>query len=169
VELQIQKGLYYSLVISRNFVTEGDTGTSTPSPTPNDETQKYSSENVEPSLSPPDQSDKFLSGAVATRCMRLMNHLIDHFTPILFTPATTPHMACTDVFADKWMTLVIQPSLDCDGVYKPLETLQKMAEIDWAKEGLCIACVEEKKAEWKLEQERVWKNMDKWLGLPGNC
>jgi hypothetical protein len=98
-----------------------------------------------------------------------MNQLIDHFTPILFTPATTPHMACTDVFADKWMTLVIQPSLDCGGVYKPLETLQKMAEIDWAKEGLCIACVEEKKAEWKLEQERVWKNMDKWLGLPGNC
>jgi len=94
-----------------------------------------------------------------------MTQLIDHFTPLLFTPAATPHMACTDVFADTWMRLVIQPALEDDGVYKPLETLERMRGVDWAKEGLCESCVLEKMEEWRGEQEEVWRLMDKWLGL----
>ena len=97
--------------------------------------------------------------------MTLMTRFIEHFTPILFTPAATPHMACTDVFADSWMKLVIQPALDNDGVYKPLETLERMKNIDWDKEGLCPSCVVEKREEWSEEQRTVWRLMDTWLEL----
>ncbi|TFK32821.1 hypothetical protein BDQ12DRAFT_691944 [Crucibulum laeve] len=96
-------------------------------------------------------------------CRRLMTKLIDHFTPTLFTPAATPHMACTDVFADTWMSLVIQPALEDDGVYKPLETLERIKGIDWATHGLCPACVIEKREEWTEEQYIVWRLMDEWL------
>ena len=98
-------------------------------------------------------------------CMTLMTRFIEHFTPILFTPAATPHMACTDVFADSWMRLVIQPALNDNGVYKPLETLERMKSIDWAKEGLCPSCVVEKREEWTEEQRTVWSLMDGWLEL----
>ncbi|CAA7271150.1 unnamed protein product [Cyclocybe aegerita] len=106
-----------------------------------------------------------LSPADAETCMTLMTRLIEHFTPILFTPAATPHMACTDVFADTWMPLVIEPALADDGVYKPLETLERMKGIDWAKRGLCAECVLEKQEEWTEEQRVVWKHMDQWLGI----
>ncbi|KAF8163790.1 hypothetical protein B0H34DRAFT_781365 [Crassisporium funariophilum] len=101
----------------------------------------------------------------AETCMALMFRFIEHFTPILFTPAATPHMACTDVFADTWMTLVIQPALNDDGVYKPLETLERMKSIDWGNEGLCSSCVAEKREEWSEEQRNLWRLMDSWLGI----
>jgi hypothetical protein len=92
-----------------------------------------------------------------------MTGIVDHFTPILFTPATTSHMSCTDVFADMWMSLVIQPALENDGVYKPLETLQYIKDIDWPKFGLCAHCVIAKQAEWTREQVDVWEKMDGWI------
>jgi hypothetical protein len=88
---------------------------------------------------------------------------MDHFTPILFTPATTSHMACTDVFADTWMFRVIQPALENAGVYKPLETLQKIIDTDWGELGLCSSCVIEKRAEWTRVQEEIWEKMDDWI------
>jgi len=106
-----------------------------------------------------------LSPLDSQRCMRLMTHFIEHFSPILFTPPATPHMACTDVFADTWMGLVIQPAIDDEGVYKPLETLERIKHVDWAKAGLCSACVLEKNAEWTEEQEMIWRLMDQWLDL----
>ena len=148
-DVQIRKGLYYSIVTSSSFDidTGGSLGLFTDGPVINTETN----------------ASALATTSLAQRCTYLMHQIIGHFTPILFTPATSSHMACTDVFADKWMTLVIKPALECDGVYKPLETLQKMIEIDWGKEGLCSACVVEKKAEWKDEQEMVWAKMDEWL------
>ncbi len=92
-----------------------------------------------------------------------MNSIIDHFTPILFTPPATSHMECTDVFADKWMPLVIQPALEDDGVYKPLETLERIKGINWIGEGLCVSCCDEKKTEWTEEQANVWDLIDTWL------
>jgi hypothetical protein len=106
-----------------------------------------------------------LSPLDSQRCMHLMTHFIEHFSPILFTPPATPHMACTDVFADTWMKLVIQPAIDDEGVYKPLETLERIKHIDWVKTGLCSACVLEKNAEWTEEQETIWRLMDRWLDL----
>ncbi|KAL0946357.1 hypothetical protein HGRIS_012590 [Hohenbuehelia grisea] len=97
------------------------------------------------------------------QCSDVMERLINHFTPILFTPAATPHMACTDVFADTWMSLVIQPALEDSGVCKPLETLERMKNMDWAEHGLCSACVREKREEWSEEQAQVWKLLDDWM------
>jgi hypothetical protein len=112
---------------------------------------------------PTSPSSGVLSPTDAQRCRRLMKALMEHFTPILFTPATTSHMACTDVFADTWMSFVIQPALESDGVYKPLETLQNIIDIDWGKLGLCSSCVIEKRIEWSREQEDVWEKMDAWI------
>jgi len=98
-------------------------------------------------------------------CENLMMRVIDHFTPILFTPATTPHMGCTDVFADTWMTCVISPAIESGGVYRPIETLERMRSLDWVKHGLCSACVEEKDKEWREEQENVWNMIERWLEM----
>ncbi|KAF8889909.1 hypothetical protein BD779DRAFT_1438966 [Infundibulicybe gibba] len=112
-----------------------------------------------------DDAHNEISKNEASRCSHLMTCLIEHFTPTLFTPATTPHMKCTDIFADTWMPLVIQPALEDDGVYKPIETLERMKSINWVKEGICIACHEAKREEWTKEQEGVWEAMDEWLKL----
>ncbi|KAF7778964.1 hypothetical protein Agabi119p4_3309 [Agaricus bisporus var. burnettii] len=104
-----------------------------------------------------------LPGADIQLCKSLMTQIIDYFTPILFTPAATPHMTCTDVFADTWMPLVISPAIENDGVYKPIETLERMKQIDWASHGLCGACVAEKCEEWSEEQENVWALVEKLL------
>ena len=116
----------------------------------------------------PDDSSKAPSGLppeITARCDALLESLVDHFTPVLFTVATAGHMACTDVFAEKWMPLVIQPALDTNGLCCPLETLERMIAIDWAGEGLCAECVKAKREEWRGEQRDVWKKMDAWLEL----
>jgi hypothetical protein len=61
------------------------------------------------------------------------------------------------------MSLVIQPAISTSGVYKPLEMLEQIKQIDWAAEGLCAACAREKREEWTREQEDVWEKMDLWL------
>lgn len=104
-----------------------------------------------------------LSPELSARCDALLDNLIAHFTPILFTVATAGHMACTDVFAEKWMPLVIQRALDENGLCRPLETLEEIIAIDWAAEGLCEECVRDKREEWRGEQRDVWARMDEWL------
>ncbi|TBU39663.1 hypothetical protein BD309DRAFT_969200 [Dichomitus squalens] len=104
-----------------------------------------------------------LAPEVTARCDALLESLLEHFTPVLFTVATAGHMACTDVFAEKWMPLVIQPALDDNGLCRPLETLERIIAIDWVAEGLCPECVKEKTEEWRGEQRDVWGKMDKWL------
>ncbi|KAI0697299.1 hypothetical protein C8T65DRAFT_26069 [Cerioporus squamosus] len=104
-----------------------------------------------------------LAPDISARCDALLEHLIAHFTPILFTVATAGHMACTDVLAEKWMTLVIQTALDDNGLCRPLETLERIIAIDWEKEGLCPECVKDKREEWRREQRDVWARLDEWL------
>ncbi|EKM61889.1 uncharacterized protein PHACADRAFT_83780, partial [Phanerochaete carnosa HHB-10118-sp] len=48
----------------------------------------------------PDSTHPSLPRSVTDRCAVLQEHLITHFTPILFTVATAGHMTCTDVFAE---------------------------------------------------------------------
>lgn len=76
-------------------------------------------------------------------------------------------MQCTDVFAEMWMPLVIQPALECSGLCRPIETLQTIIDLDWGAQGVCAECVQEKREEWRAEQRTVWERMDKWLGLTG--
>jgi hypothetical protein len=51
-----------------------------------------------------------------------------------------------------WMPLVIQPGLENEAIYKPLELLQQMKDTDWTKEGLCQLCVKDKHGKWTDEQ-----------------
>lgn len=102
---------------------------------------------------------------VLKQCKELLDQLIGHFTPILYTVATAGHMSCTDVLAETWMPLVIQPAFENNGLCKPIETLQAIIDLDWTTHGLCQECVIAKREEWKEEQETVWKKMDGWLGL----
>ncbi|KAF7976524.1 hypothetical protein HWV62_6347 [Athelia sp. TMB] len=147
-DLPIRKTVLYALVVSSDFNTESEDAQSDVSL-------------VVPGLADPVPSK--LTSKDAQSCRRLMESLIDHFTAMLFTPAATPHMACTDVFADTWMPLVIQPALEDDGVYKPIESLQRIIEIDWPSKGLCPSCVTEKRAEWLSEQKEVWRKLDEWI------
>lgn len=89
-------------------------------------------------------------------------------------------MACTDVFADKWMDIVISPALASDGmsnyptilhvlsshtlagVYKPIETLAFISAIPWNEHGLCGDCVVDKEAEWLDERKRIWEQVSRW-------
>ena len=98
-------------------------------------------------------------------CVQLMHRIMDHFAPILFTVPTSSHMECTGVFADHWMNVAIQPALDDSGVYKPLETLKKIQEVDWGSLGLCNTCCEEKRKEWEDEAKDIWSRMDNWVDL----
>jgi len=96
-------------------------------------------------------------------CMTLMSRIIEYFTPILFTPATSSHMDCTNFLAESWMSFVIQPAINDSEVYKPLESLDRIKNIDWVKHGLCESCAGEKREEWTNEQRTIWKMIDSWL------
>ena len=166
---QVRKAILYSLVTTTDFdVTESTCKPISPAPflpqdDPTDEPKSITPVGVDLDNTTVSENPPVLSQGDAAICMTLMTRFIEHFTPILFTPAATPHMACTDVFADTWMPLVIQPALDNDGVYKPLETLERMKSIDWAKKGLCLSCVLEKREEWTEAQRTVWRLIDGWL------
>ncbi|KAG9309196.1 hypothetical protein JVU11DRAFT_10910 [Chiua virens] len=143
----IQKGLYYSLVTTTDFEPQSESNS------PPQDDNLLSSKSV--ALTPTD----------IERCRSLMNSIVEHFTPILFEPPVTPHMGCTNLLAEKWFPLVIQSAIAGDSVYKPLEALEQLKQIDWVAEGLCLACVREKREEWTNEQEDVWEKMDAWLKL----
>ncbi|KAF8591321.1 hypothetical protein K439DRAFT_1627045 [Ramaria rubella] len=98
-------------------------------------------------------------------CIQLMNRIMEHFAPILFTVPTSSHMECTGVFADHWMNFAIQPALEDSGVYKPLETLKKVQEVNWKSLGLCESCYAEKKLEWEDEADDIWSRMAGWVDV----
>ncbi|KAI6043353.1 hypothetical protein EDC04DRAFT_2866353 [Pisolithus marmoratus] len=154
----IRKGIYYSLVTTTDFEADEVGGKEVAN---RDNNLAVGQDGI---IEDSKTRHTVLSPADVERCGKLMAGIVDHFTPILFTPPTTPHMACTDVFADKWMSLVIQSAISDGGVYKPLETLECIKQLDWAAEGLCPACVREKREEWTEEQVVVWQKMDRWLG-----
>ncbi|KIJ36740.1 hypothetical protein M422DRAFT_260833 [Sphaerobolus stellatus SS14] len=100
-----------------------------------------------------------------TVCGRLIKKIIHHFAPVLFTVATGDHMECTELLADHWMNLAIQPAIDDSGVYKPLETLKRIQNIDWASLGLCEECCKAKREEWDEEADSFWSKLEEWTKL----
>ncbi|KAG6329910.1 hypothetical protein ID866_9181 [Astraeus odoratus] len=160
----IEKGLYYSLVTTTEFESDAVVTEAT------EDVGSDCAVGQDGDIGHPHPSTvrHVLPSADVEKCRRLMTGLVDHFTPILFTPPTTPHMPCTDVFADKWMPLVVQYAISCNGIHTPLETLERIKQIDWAAGGLCPACVKEKKEEWTQEQVEVWERVDGWLATPSN-
>ncbi|KDQ61276.1 hypothetical protein JAAARDRAFT_124279 [Jaapia argillacea MUCL 33604] len=153
----IQKGLFYSLVTTATLHEEEEETSAFA------HLQDPTTQSEVPD--PTNHLDQKLSPAVRQRASQLMHSIMGHFTPILFTVATAEHMECTDIFADAWMPLVIQPALESDGVYKPLETLQNIINVDWEAQGLCQSCTRLKREEWRAEQEDIWNRVDEWLEL----
>ncbi|KAG7089264.1 hypothetical protein E1B28_010962 [Marasmius oreades] len=93
----------------------------------------------------------------------IMPRLIDQFSPVIFTPPPTSHMECTDIIADRWMTLVITPALRDGGTGKPLDFLETMKGLEWEREGVCKDCVADKRDEWMEEQRKIWELLDGWI------
>ncbi|KAJ8507303.1 hypothetical protein ONZ45_g10319 [Pleurotus djamor] len=156
-----QKRLFYSYVIVSNLDLDGTNVQGAVSPLPDE----GGSGGVNVVDDPLATNMPLLPPAQMKQCHDLIRNMVDHFTPLLFTPATTSHMACTDVFADTWMSIVIQPAIEDDGICKPLETLERIKNVDWIAHGLCADCVRDKKAEWYEEQQHIWKLMDGWLNV----
>ncbi|KAI0347577.1 hypothetical protein BDW22DRAFT_248 [Trametopsis cervina] len=105
-----------------------------------------------------------LPSALTTLCATLQDNLIAHFTPILFTVATTAtHMNCTNIFAEEWMPLVIGPALEDSGLCRPVETLRMIQKVRWEEHGLCAECCKEKRGEWEEEIRTVWDMIDGWI------
>lgn len=77
-------------------------------------------------------------------------------------------MPCTDVFAEMWMPLVIQPALINSGLCRPIETLKEIIDLDWDSHGVCESCVVDKREEWRAEQRTMWVKLDDWIGLQLN-
>ncbi|THH33150.1 hypothetical protein EUX98_g1043 [Antrodiella citrinella] len=144
-DVQIQKGLYYSVATHMHFEDEDAVPT------------------IDEGLTGPVPLTAVIPADVVRQCKELLDQLLGHFTPILFTVATAGHMSCTDVLAETWMPLVIQPALENNGLCRPIETLQSISDVDWSTHGLCEECMVEKRQEWKGEQEVVWKKLDDWL------
>ncbi|KAF8724894.1 hypothetical protein AX14_008503 [Amanita brunnescens Koide BX004] len=149
--LQVRKALLYSIIISDDYSFHGTEG------------------GMEP-IKPDAESEiaiirtqQNVFDADAERCSALMNKLIEHFTPVLFTPVTTPHLTCTDVFADTWSSLIAEPAIINDWLIRPLETLERMKNIDWQEHGLCASCTMTQRKEWTAEQHAIWNMMDGWL------
>jgi len=149
--VSIRKGIYYSIVTTMDFELCSDL------------VEGISAEGAQ--LASKTETLVALAPADLERCRNLMKGIVEHFTPVLFEPPVTPHMSCTNLLADKWFPLVVQGSIANDSVCMPLEALEQLKQIDWASEGLCMACVREKREEWTGEQEEMWEKMDGWLGV----
>ncbi|CAL1694594.1 unnamed protein product [Somion occarium] len=152
----IQKALYYR-VATHLHLDDDDPDSNQTATSANDASTV--------STTPPSDTIARLSPELIRKSKNLLDDLLAHFTPVLFTVATAHHMACTDVFAETWMPLVIQPALENNGLCKPIETLQTIIDLDWKAHGLCEDCVRDKREEWRGEQEDIWKKMNTWLGL----
>ncbi|KAJ7818971.1 hypothetical protein B0H14DRAFT_2837789 [Mycena olivaceomarginata] len=50
-------------------------------------------------------------------------------------------------------------------LYDPLCGLHALIEADWAAEGYCDACVKLRREVWANRREKIWDNLDIWLGL----
>ncbi|KAI6018413.1 hypothetical protein EDC04DRAFT_2869972 [Pisolithus marmoratus] len=139
----IRKGIYYSLVTTTDFEAEEVGGEEVANA---DNNLAVGQDGI---VEDSKTRHTVLSSADVERCGKLMAGIVDHFTPIL---PQRHNMACTVVFGNKWMSLVIQSAISDGGVYKPVETLECIKQLDWAAEGLFPACVREKREEWTEEQ-----------------
>jgi hypothetical protein len=74
---------------------------------------------------------------------------------------------CSDNYKG-WFTVISKdPSIQEDGCLDPITGLEDMIISDnWVKDGrFCEDCVRRWKEHWSLERERLWYNLDVWLGF----
>jgi hypothetical protein len=64
-----------------------------------------------------------------------------------------------------WQELV-KKTLFEEFLYDPLIGLQRLGEIKWEELGYCEGCVKAWRDSWLAQREKLWRQLDIWLGLP---
>lgn len=126
-----------------------------------------------------------LARSVLMDLIRLRERLLPEWTRITRTPPTGVPCARTTKTSSAFTAHMIPCSLDYANWYKvisevevndmtiddrrtdPISALEVMiVEIDWEKEGgFCADCVKVWKMIWTKDREKIWRNLDDWLGL----
>lgn len=84
-------------------------------------------------------------------------------------PPTEEHTKCKQARASNfvnWQDTVKKTLLFEECLYDPLHGLQRLAGADWAAMGYCSGCVNAWKVSWAAQREKLWQQLDVWLGLP---
>ncbi|KAL6303087.1 hypothetical protein BKA93DRAFT_735708 [Sparassis latifolia] len=67
--------------------------------------------------------------------------------------------------AEMWVQAVVQKPVFTEGLLDPLCALQTLVDIDWSALGYCEHCVDRWRTAWRKRRERIWTDLDVWLGL----
>lgn len=73
--------------------------------------------------------------------------------------------AAHEKFASHWDTLVKKSGIFEDCMYDPICGLDRVSKVDWSSCGFCDGCVKGWKVSWEKKREKLWSNMNLWLGL----
>ncbi|GBE83707.1 hypothetical protein SCP_0507630 [Sparassis crispa] len=67
--------------------------------------------------------------------------------------------------AQLWHKMVVQKPVFKEGMLDPLGALQTLIDIDWCELCYCKSCVGRQRKTWTEARERIWRDLDAWLGL----
>lgn len=84
-------------------------------------------------------------------------------------PANEETVKCIQARANNlvhWQDVVKKSLLFEECLYDPLHGLQRLVDVDWAATGYCQRCVKAWKVSWAAQREKLWQQLDVWLGLP---
>ncbi|KAK0504449.1 hypothetical protein EDD18DRAFT_1133834 [Armillaria luteobubalina] len=70
--------------------------------------------------------------------------------------------------ASRHQEMVVASGLFETYLRDPVCGTEALMELDWGKAGYCEACVEQRRVVWGKARERMWEDLDMWLGL-GKC
>lgn len=69
-------------------------------------------------------------------------------------------------FLATWRDEVLNSDLYTEYMNDPVAGLEKLAEVRWEEKGFCQGCVKSWRGLWGKQREKIWANLDLWLGLP---
>ena len=79
------------------------------------------------------------------------------------------HSDCASASVDRvntrWVELVHTTGLYVQRMNDPLMGLQDLMEIPWGEEGFCKECVAARKNAWGESRNKLWNDLDVWMGL----
>ena len=67
----------------------------------------------------------------------------------------------------QWAQRLVENGAFEDGMYDVFEGLQKIIDMDWRGMGYCVGCVAERREAWTALREKLWDELDVFLGLKG--
>ncbi|KAK0221397.1 hypothetical protein IW262DRAFT_896341 [Armillaria fumosa] len=73
--------------------------------------------------------------------------------------------ADVSLVASRHQEMVVASGLFETFLRDPICGTRALMELDWAKAGYCRACVDQRIVVWGKARERMWEDLDMWLGL----